>query len=77
MSDLLRWAWAAGVSKGYFSAATDFARIQASGVSTILLKGQTYAMPPAATAGEWGLLQKSWEGPLGGVKCLLASLYWY
>jgi hypothetical protein len=52
MSDLLRWAWASGVSKGYFSAATDFSRIQASGVSNILLKGQTYAMPPDTNSGE-------------------------
>lgn len=56
MSDLLRWAWSSGVAKGYHSVNTDFTRIQKSGVSTILLKGQSYAMPPAAKSGEEGVL---------------------
>jgi hypothetical protein len=55
LSDLLRWAWAAGAAKGYHSADTDFSRVQASGVSTILLKGQSYSMPPSAKSGAWGL----------------------
>lgn len=55
MSDLLRWAWSSGVAKGYHSVNTDFTRIQKSGVSTILLKGQSYAMPPAAKSGEQGV----------------------
>lgn len=56
LSDLLRWAWAAGAAKGYHSATTDFSRVHASGVSTILLKGQSYSMPPSAKSGAsgWG-----------------------
>lgn len=52
LTDLLRWSWSSGEAKGYHSATTDFSRIHRSGVSNILLKGQTYAMPPAAKSGE-------------------------
>jgi len=47
MSDLLRCAWRQGEARGYHRADMDFSRVQRSGVSKILLKGQSYGMPPA------------------------------
>lgn len=55
MSDLLRMAWRRGEKKGYHSAKTDFSRIHASGVSRILLKGQSYSTPPGTKSGERGI----------------------
>ena len=70
MSDLLRWAWCSGVAKGYHSKTTNWAAIQKSGVSRILLKGQSYAMPPTAKKGErgWWWCVCVWRGggALGG-----------
>ena len=42
----LRDAVRASLRKGYHTARTDFSRIQASGVSTILLKGESFTAPP-------------------------------
>lgn len=52
MSDLLRSAWRRGEKKGYHSANTDFNKIHASGVSRILLKGQSYSTPPGTKSVE-------------------------
>lgn len=52
MSDLLRCAWRHGAAQGYHRADMDFSRVQRSGVSKILLKGQSYGMPPATKSGE-------------------------
>jgi len=52
MSDLLRCAWRHGAAQGYHRSDMDFSRVQRSGVSKILLKGQSYGMPPATKSGE-------------------------
>ncbi|WIA39460.1 hypothetical protein OEZ86_005559 [Tetradesmus obliquus] len=46
MSDVLRLAWQRSLAKGYHKKDMDFSKVQASGVSRILLKGQSYSTPP-------------------------------
>jgi hypothetical protein len=70
LTDLLRWSWSSGEAKGYHSVNTDFSKIHRSGVSKILLKGQTYAMPPAAKSGAsrtctvWGSASRTMSRPM-------------
>ncbi|KAK9828625.1 hypothetical protein WJX72_001162 [[Myrmecia] bisecta] len=45
MTAWLRTSWANSLRKGYHKKDTDFSRVQARGVSKILLKGQQYSAP--------------------------------
>ena len=71
MTDLLRWCWKDGAAKGYHKAGMDYSRIQAGGVSRILLKGQSYGLPPAAKQGktarsaQYLRVVAPWAGALG------------
>ncbi|KAK9802996.1 hypothetical protein WJX73_007334 [Symbiochloris irregularis] len=46
MTQQLRYSWHRSIAKRYHREGMDFSRIQASGVSTILLKGERYSAPP-------------------------------
>jgi hypothetical protein len=52
MSDVLRGAWQRSLAKGYHKKGMDFSKVQASGVSRILLKGQSYSTPPGTKTSE-------------------------
>jgi hypothetical protein len=60
MSDLLRAAWQRSLAKGYHKKGMDFSKVQASGVSRILLKGQSYSTPPGTKTSELQELLPSW-----------------
>lgn len=46
LTAMLRQAWKNSLAKGYHRKDMDFMRVHASGVSRILLKGQSYSAPP-------------------------------
>lgn len=52
MSDVLRLAWQRSLAKGYHKKDMDFSKVQASGISRILLKGQSYSTPPGTKTSE-------------------------
>lgn len=53
MTNMLRRAWKNSLTKKYHKANMDFSKVHASGVSRILLKGETYSAPPNLQQGKY------------------------
>ncbi len=71
LTAMLRSSWKASLVKKYHTLDMDFSRVQRSGVSKILLKGESYTAPPNIKAIE---MEERWRWrPGNGVKYLDAS----
>ncbi|KAK3243807.1 hypothetical protein CYMTET_46556 [Cymbomonas tetramitiformis] len=70
LTSLLRHSWDRSLKKGYHRRNMDFSRVHSSGVSKILLKGQSFTAPPNLKR---VVMQEHWQWTGSGTKFLDAS----